>query len=238
VRRASGPGVALISALAAAVCPVLASAEITPGVSLDSDLVQRGVSFSQGRPAASISLSAETASGFYGGVNATSTDPFRAPYVARGVSERAGFAFRQGDALSFDLGVSRSDYEIRTTEPYRDGFTEIYGGVMKDGWSAYLYYSPHYFAEGPPSLYLDLGKSVRLSPRLAVSGHVGVLNGLRSWSADANRRSRYDARIEAVYSLAGVDLRLGLTTAAHFYEEPPSRLDRRVELVAGLSRYF
>jgi uncharacterized protein (TIGR02001 family) len=200
--------------------------------------VSRGVSFSEGAPSASLTLAYDHRSGAYAGLSVTSSLDLTGKASLRGVSENVGYAASLADGAALDLGLSRADYVINTSEKYRVGYGEFYAGLRGRHASAYVYYAPRYLGEGPRAIYLDLNGSIRPARYLRVSGHIGVLQTLDKWTSLDDRRDRYDLRATTTYELGQTELNLSWTSSTPYYHDHGVDLGRQEAVILGLNYFF
>lgn len=170
----------LISAgLAPALAPGSATAQVVATLSAETDARYRGESVSDGRPAFDAAISFDTPLGFYGEATASGSPQPNAGLRLIGVEESFGYARRLASGAVLDVGFA--DYErwrYETGDRYGFLDTEVYAGVRRWGVSAYLFYSPHYYAEGARALYAQVEAQRTLWGPWRVFGHVGVLTPL------------------------------------------------------------
>ncbi|HEX7113295.1 MAG TPA: TorF family putative porin [Mizugakiibacter sp.] len=193
--------------LCALLCAGEAYAQVSGSVTLLSDFRYRGISLSDGDPAAQIALNWDGPGGAYAGALASSarldgdsgTRTQLAPYL--------GYAHRLRPGLSWDVGVIDAIFVGGHDYDYAD----VYAGLAGERFGLRLHYAHRYFGEGPPVLYAEGNGSLPLSLRLRLLGHVGVLRrngGSGRYSGEANSRYRYDASVGAGLTLGAYDLQL------------------------------
>jgi uncharacterized protein (TIGR02001 family) len=190
-------------ALAALLCAAQAHAQFASSVALLSDYRYRGVSLSDGQPAAQLSLSYDApSSGGYAGAMVSNVRLSRED--AAQVIGYAGVARRFASDWSWDVGMEYTQY----TGHYSYRYAEVYAGVNYRHVGVRLYYASDYFGLGRPVLYAELNASQNLGDRWYVFGHAGVL---QSNGAYEDRR-RNDYRAGFGLTLDDFDLQLAWTT--------------------------
>lgn len=183
--RAARVAVAAASLLAAGGVQAQASGS----VSLASEYSARGVSLSNGRAAAQLSLSYDAAQGWYAGA-------FAAPGLTQagrsGVTKLVlygGYAHRLPSGLSFEAGASSTSFSQLSFYNYR----EIFLGVAADRLSGRVYLAPAYYGYAGRVAYAELNGFYPLHERVKLIAHAGVLHGLSGLAA--RYRDRVDMRL-------------------------------------------
>jgi uncharacterized protein (TIGR02001 family) len=211
-----------------------AAAQVAAAVSLDSDDRFRGVSLSDRRPAASLSLSYDDPSGFYAGGSASAADLRQQGLQAVYAAVFAGYAGRLGAGAAWEIGATGARVATDAYGRRVQSYTELYAGVSGQLLSARLYYSPHYFARGVATLYGEVNAAVRLSVPLRLFGHIGLLDPI----SGPDRRAYYDLRAGIAADLGRTELRAAWTRAdpdaGYLYGEGRTG----DALVVGASFYF
>jgi uncharacterized protein (TIGR02001 family) len=175
-----------------------ACAQVSGSATLVSDYRFRGVSLSDGQPAAQLGVAWERADGWYAGAFASSTRLYGHPGTQ--LLTYLGYAHRLPDGLSWEAGA---EYAAFSRYP-GDSYPEFYLGLASDNLSGRLYYAPRYFSEDTAAFYAELNGTHALDERFRLQGHVGWLQR-SGHGADADcgpERRRFDAR-------AGIGARLG-----------------------------
>lgn len=193
--------------LCALLCAGEAHAQVSGSVTLLSDYRYRGISLSDGDPAAQVALNWDGPGGVYAGTLASSVRMGRSSGTGAQLLPYLGYAHRLRPGLSWDVGVV---YAAFTGDRGYD-YAEAYAGLAGERFGLRLHYSHRYFGEGPPVLYAEGNGSFPLSPRVRLLGHIGVLRrngGSGRYSGEANSRYRYDASVGAGLTLGAYDLQL------------------------------
>jgi len=173
-------------------------AQVSGSVTLVSDYRFRGVSLSNGQPAAQLGLAWERGDGWYAGVFASGTRLYGRPGTQW--LSYLGYARRLRGGLSWEAGA---EYAAFSRYP-RDNYPEIYLGLASDRLSARVYYASRYFSGNAAAFYTELNGTHPLDDRVRLQGHIGWLqrSGRRADAECGAERRRVDAR-------AGVGVRLG-----------------------------
>lgn len=192
--RASIAAVAAVLMLAAA--PAIA--QISASVSVDSDYRYRGVSLSNSRPDVRLNLAYDHSGGAYGGVSLIGTRADSYGNVGLSYIGYAGYAWRTRQGPSWEVGVS--DTHIRDRFDYN--YTELYGGLITQAFTARVYYAPHYYGSRTRTVYGEVDTAKRLSSNWRAFLHAGVLTPLNG----VHPRERYDVRAGLAVSLSHYEL--------------------------------
>jgi uncharacterized protein (TIGR02001 family) len=165
-----------IFAVATLLLATSALAQVSFNASIVSDYRFRGVSLSQGEPAAQLTASYDHRSGLYAGIFVYNVQFDAASGREAQLTGFAGFARRVGDGVSVDAGAAFSSFSGG------DGYNylELQAGVTTSALAARLYYAPDYFGDGLRTLYAELNGSHRLADRLKLVAHGGVLKAIGS----------------------------------------------------------
>jgi uncharacterized protein (TIGR02001 family) len=179
-----------------------ALAQVAVTAAVDSDYRIRGVSFSDGRPAASLSLSYDHGDGLYVSATGVAGQTDSEGVKPLGYQANLGYAVRTRRGWSLDLGVSTAGYTQYLYPRRRLSYSEVYAGVSTGAISAHLYWSPDYLGQHVQTLYGEVDAAVALRPNLKLFGHAGLLAPLDGQPASPERSPRYDLQ-------AGVALAVG-----------------------------
>jgi uncharacterized protein (TIGR02001 family) len=223
--------------LAAAFAPLGAAhaAQAALGLAITSDYRVRGVSFSDRRPALSVSLNGDFANGVYVGAQAVVQDAAGAHMRLLGHQEYLGYARRMDDGRSWEVGVDNQRYEGYGPAPFRLTYTEAYAGLSGRNFTTRLYYSPNYNGPDHHIAYLETNAVIRPADGWRITGHAGIYQPLNSWTF-VKRRPRYDGRVEVIRTFGRAELSLGFAGATPSFGPDPKRTEGA--LIAGASIYF
>lgn len=205
---------AVVAATILAVAPA-ARAQSSASATLESDYWFRGVSLSDGRPAAQAAYGYDAAAGGYLGAFASSVD-------LAGGSERGlqaigygGWALRAGDRASFDAGASYSIF----TGDHHYAYVESHVGFAFDDLSGSLAYAPNYFDSGAHTVYAEVDLAHALNDRVRLLAHAGTLwvigGGTGSTpyrsGAPASGHEQVDGRVALAFDVDRVRLQVART---------------------------
>jgi uncharacterized protein (TIGR02001 family) len=190
-----------------------ALAQVAATVAIDSDYRVRGVSFSDDKPAASLSLSYDHGDGLYAGVTGVAGQTDAEGIKPLGYQANLGYARRMAAGWSVDVGVSTARY-AQYLYPRRSlGYCELYAGVATGPVSTHLYWSPDYLGQHVQTLYGEIEGVVAVSPNLKLFGHAGLLAPLNGQGSQATRPPRYDVRAGLALDVSQAELRLAWSHA-------------------------
>ena len=190
-------------AVAAVLCVTQAHAQVSASAAFVSDYRYRGVSLSDGQPAAQLSLAYDApADGWYVGTMASHVRLAREN--AAQVLGYAGISRRFAPEFSWDLGVEYTQY----SGPHQYQYPEIYAGLSYRQLSARVYYTNDYFSLGVPVVYAELNGSHNFTDHWYTFGHLGLWrrNGYPTNSV------RMDYRAGVGVSMRHCDVQLAWTT--------------------------
>jgi uncharacterized protein (TIGR02001 family) len=192
-------------AIATGLIATASIAQVSATASLVSEYRFRGVSLSQGDPAAQLDLSYDHRSGWYAGAFGSNVefDPDRREAQLTGY---AGYSRRLPSGLSLDAGAAYSNFSGG------DGYNylELDAGFTAEALSGHLYFSPNYFGQGIHTLYAELNASHPLAQRIKLIGHAGVLQAL-SGASGQNGGWRPHVDVQAGIEVQVQRLRLQLS---------------------------
>lgn len=158
----------LLSLLAAG-----ARADVGATVSVQTDARERGVSYTGNRPGAQAGLSWDGAAGWYAGASlapvrfdADRRGRWLRAYAGRVVELEPGLDAEAGLVLHRFSGLARYD------------FTEVFAGVLGDGWNLRLHHAPDAYGSGQATWYGEANTRWPATQALAAVGHAGVLRSL------------------------------------------------------------
>jgi len=147
-------------------------AQVSGGFGFVSDYRYRGVSLSDGKPAAQLTLAYDGAESGYAGVFASTADLGRRSSAKLQLLPYAGYARTVYPGLAWDLGLA---YSAFVGDKGYDSYPEVYGGLATDHARVRLSYAPRYFGEEQRALYAELDGSQPLAEHLHLIAHLGYL---------------------------------------------------------------
>jgi uncharacterized protein (TIGR02001 family) len=192
-----------------------AGAQVSGSATLLSDYRYRGVTLSDGRPAAQVALAYDGKDGGYAGLLAASVRPdgqTRAQVLAYlGIARplRVGLDWEAGVEYSAIAGDTEYDYP------------EFYLGLASERSSLRLHYARHYFGQHLPVLYAELDHTWPLGGRWLLLAHLGLLRRGGPAHPEDGGRYRTDARLGLGRDWHGYDLQLAWTIARGGLEAYP-----------------
>ncbi|MEO8924300.1 MAG: TorF family putative porin [Caldimonas sp.] len=208
-----------------------ARAQLGASIAVDSDYRYRGVSLSDSKPSARLTLNYDAPERWYAGASAT-----RATLTQDTYSQwlgYAGWATAVVDGRSFEIGFDASHF----TGVSGYDFAEAYAGILAQRWSARLYYAPDYYGRHVQVVYAELNAHVPIDQQFRLFAHVGVLAPFGGAGGDADQ-SRSDVSAGAGLVVRGWDLHLAAVAATRRGPYPAVFGGRRAALVAGASFSF
>lgn len=200
-----------------------------------SDYRYRGVSLSDARPAASLSLSYDHPSGLYAGTQLIAAQPRGQGAEVVANLTYAGYVARRGRGPAVDLGAIRYDLTSYGSRKRTVDYGELYVGLVGDHLNAHLYYAPDYYQSGVRTLYADLAGGFRPTPAVRLFGHVGVHAPVGGRKRPQARKVRYDFRAGTALDIGAAELSLSWTRLAPAYA-PGGDADDKVAV--GLAVFF
>jgi uncharacterized protein (TIGR02001 family) len=215
-----------------------AHAQLGASLSVQSDYRYRGVSFTDSRPAASLTLNYDHASGAYVGgtaIGAVTTDE---GFQMTGFQAYGGYARRLAWGGSLDLGLAHTDVVEYYRVHDRVRYSELYVGLAGRSVSAHLYYSPDYLGGRVQTLYASLDGSWTPAPAWRVFGHAGVLAPVRREPGSNLRGAQFDVRAGAARQAGPVEVQLSLVTLGPDADYPAMHAQQRTTLVLGATYPF
>lgn len=176
-----------------------ARADVGATLSLQTDARERGLSYSNNKPAAQLGLVWDGEGGWYAGASLG-----HARFVRRsGAALRAygGRVFEVGPGMNAEVGLLVHRFENVSSYD----FFEAYAALLGERWNLRVYASPDYYGIGQRSLYAEANLHWPLADGIAAVGHVGVLHGRGGQGlayVEPSATSRVDLR-------AGLSFQLG-----------------------------
>ncbi len=212
--------------------PQPARAQFSAAVGVQSDYRYRGISLSSGLPAATLDLSYDHPSGVYAGAS-TIGAVVDGHAQSLGFIECLGYVTPRRGGVSWDVGVNNQNLAYYADKRYPLNYSEVYVGVVGDGLSAHLHYSPNYLQPGYGALYTELDGSLKPAENWRLFAHLGATIPVGDTDG---RRPRYDARAGVARQFGPLELQASVTTT----NPDPPRLTphHRTALVVGASWFF
>jgi uncharacterized protein (TIGR02001 family) len=215
-----------------------ARAELGVSATVTSDFRYRGVSLSDDKPAASMTITYDHPSGLYVGVSGIAALTARDGARPLGYQTYLGYAGRLGPGVSWDAGVARTDLTLYIKPRYRVRYNEIYAGVAAHDVSVHVYYAPNYLGEGIRTVYVDVSGAKRLSETVRLFGHVGLLTPLHPQPDAEINRPQLDVRAGVAARLKGFDLQMAWTRFGPNREYPAGNPQRRDAVIVSATHAF
>ncbi len=185
-----------------------AQAQVSGSLTLLSDYRFRGVSLSDGRPAAQLAVALDRADGWYAGAFVSSVRLEQRARPGAQMLSYAGFVQRLHSNLSWEVGAQYT----RFTGHEHYAYPEIYLGLAAEHCNGRVYYAPGYFGSAG-AVYAEFNGARMQSERLYLFGHLGMLrrNG-HATDYSQSGRYRFDVRAGIGMTLRAGNLQLGWTT--------------------------
>ena len=222
-------GAAIVVGLALS---IPAWAQFGASAAVDSDYRYRGVSLSDGKASARLTLNYDADERWYAGASTT-----RATLVSNEsylqVLGYAGWLAPPIDGRSVEIGVDASHFD--SISGY--DFAEAYVGLLADRWSTRLYVAPDYYGRSVPVAYAEIDAHVPLNEHTRLFAHVGSLVPLRSEAGEAGK-ARIDVSFGAGLVRVPWDVHLAWVAATRGGPYPAVRDGRRGAVVVGASISF
>jgi uncharacterized protein (TIGR02001 family) len=209
-----------------------AQAQFSAAVGLQSDYRYRGISLSQGLPAATVDLSYDHSSGVYAGASAIGA-VIDGRAQSLGFIEYLGYATPRRGGASLDIGINNQDLAYYSDKRYALRYSEVYAGVVGDRLSAHLHYSPNYLRPGYGALYAEIDGSLKPAENWRLFAHLGATVPVGDVDG---RNPRYDARAGVARQFGSLQLQASVTATS---PDPPRLTPHhRTALVVGASWFF
>jgi hypothetical protein len=166
-------------ALALALTPVGACAQVAATLSAQTDARYRGQSVSDGRPAFDLAISYDAPVGLYGGASVSGSPQPDTGLRLIGLEQDFGYARQLDSGFVIDFGFAdHQHWRYQAGDRYGYLDVETYAGFRRGGLSAYLFYSPHYDVSGARALYAQVDLQRPLWGPWRVFAHAGLLTPL------------------------------------------------------------
>ena len=201
-----------------------------------SDYRYRGVSLSDEKPAAQLSVAYDHASGWYAGAFGSTVQLADQSGRNLQILSYVGYAKRVRSGLSWEVGAGY--YAFSSAGGY--DYPEVSWGFASDHLSGRIYYARDYFRQGSATVYTEVNGARALRDRLHLLGYLGVLRrNSRSTAAYGSGRYQFDVRAGIGIDLDQANLQLTwVATDAANTVYPVSESRNRSAFVVSLSRMF
>ena len=212
-----------------------AHADLSGNIAAVSDYRFRGISQSDGGPAAQASVAYDHPTGLFAGVFASTVDFSGAFHADVETFVQAGFARRVRPELSWELGGGCYAYPRANLDW---NYCEVFLGAAWREVTARVHYTSDYLNRGARATYVEVNARHALNERIALVGHVG------SWHSDGDGRlatpsSRLDVRVGVTFDLGVVNLEIsGVATDIPNAECPAGPNNCKPGAVVAISRSF
>jgi uncharacterized protein (TIGR02001 family) len=170
-------------------------AQFGASVAIDSDYRYRGVTLSDSKPDARLSVSYDGAGGWYAGGTLTRI-VFEPDQGHAGVYAYAGITRPLTATLRWEAGAMRASY----VGDERYDYAEAYAGLIGEQWSARVYLSPDYYGTEIHTAYAELDGGWPLARSWRLIGHAGSLVTLTGTTRAGMSRTRLDGRAGVAWS--------------------------------------
>lgn len=230
------PGALALIGLAC-LCPPAAQAQLSGSAGLVSDYMYRGISLSDGKPAARLSLDFDGAHGWFAGGQVVSGQLAVQSHRHAQWLGYAGYARRLASGLAWEAGMSA--YAFHGAPKWN--FREYFAGLSFDNYSLRLHVAPDYLGFGERTVYAELNGGAPLAPGWRYFWRAGYL-----YAPGHARSNRAEARMGIGKSFDAWQLQLSLDAArlrgpggydGYGAPTPPSARVRG-KAVLGVSRGF
>jgi len=218
-----------------AVLPTVAQAQVGAVVSVFSDDLFRGISFSDGRPVGVLDISYDARNGLYGAVSGSAVATAHEGAKLLGLTLNGGYASRFRSGLTADVGVIYSRYSHYSGIAEGRAYTEVYAGLAGRFLGARVSVSPNYLGAQEWTLHSEINAHLDFTPKLILDGEVGVLIPMSSARYNGESQARVDARVGLAQRVGPVTFHAALTTRSGRTEIYSGRGHNRTALVFGIS---
>jgi uncharacterized protein (TIGR02001 family) len=173
-----------------------ACGQVGGSIVAESDYRYRGVSLNGQDSSLRVSVAYDHPGGWYAGASLARVE-FEPGLKRAAPTVYAGYVHRNETGWAWETGVTLSHFCGDASHDYGEAF----GGLIGEGWSARLYFAPHYFGGGVHTMYAELNVGWPLSSSWRAFAHLGALARLTSDAPVGSDRLSYDGR-------AGLGLRM------------------------------
>ena len=217
-------------------CAGGAWADIGGTLSLQTDARDRGMSYSRNRPSAQLGLAWDGSGGWYAGAQLAHARFSQKRGAALQVY--GGRVFELSPGLDGEAGLAAHAYDNAANYDYQ----EAYVGLLGERWNLRAYVSPDYYGIGQRTLYTEFNLRWPLAPRVAATGHVGLLHAFGGQAPsylESRGDTRVDLRLGASWQLgAASELQLAWIAAGRGGPSTWTDATRRRTVVLGLTTAF
>ena len=199
----------------------------------ESDYRYRGVSLNGEDPSLRVSVAYDHPSGWYAGASLAQVELEPGP-KRMATTAYAGYVRRNAMGWAWETGVTLSRFSGDTDHDYG----EVFGGILAAGWSARLYFAPHYFGGGGRTLYAEVNAGAPLAGTLRAFAHLGALARLAGDAPVGTPRTRYDTRAGLGLRMADWDVQLAWVASSRNWTYPAAYEQRRSAVVFSVGYDF
>ena len=203
-----------------------------------SDDLYRGVSLSDGQPAAHLDVSYDHPSGAYAGLTLSGLKTRQAGLRPLGYLAVLGYAHRLGDGASWDVGLSNREVSVYLDRRYSYNYTELYAGLSRHSLSGHVYLAPKYNRRNQTTVYVDLDGAMHPRDRWRLFGHAGALMTLGPERAPFGRPARFDLRAGIAREFTNGEVQLSWTANSPRSAYPEGQWRKRSVVQASLTAFF
>jgi uncharacterized protein (TIGR02001 family) len=212
-----------------------ACAQVSGSLNLVSDYRYRGVSLSDEKPAAQLSVVYDHASGWYAGVFGSTVEITERSRHELQLLSYVGYAGRLRPGLTWEAGAAYTAFLRSSGYDY----PEVYLGIASEHASGRLSYAQDYYGQGGGALYAELNGTRPLVDRVHLLGHLGVLRlDHRDTATGASGCCRFDVRAGIALDLEPLSLQLAWVASGTMNSGPASEDRHRNVWVLSASRAF
>lgn len=210
-------------ALAMLCVSAMTEAQVNGSVATVSDYRYRGLTFSNGNPAAQLTLNYDHLSGWYAGAF-TSTIKLPQSNASQNWMTYMGYTQQLDTGWSWDVGTKKMFFPQTANQL---SFSEMYAGISFDKFNTRLSYSPNYLGANARSIYAEFNGGYPLSESWALLGHIGFLRSFQSQNGNL-ASTRSDTRFGLGYHMRNWDFQLAWITVRNPASGSPSSPDAAV----------